>query len=335
MARNRDFWHNGSLLSPKRGGTGVIHVRSLRVDYEDVTAVLDLDLDIAPGEIYGLVGPNGAGKTSTIKAVAGILEATYGEVRIGDAHMAHNPEEGWRTLGYMPDFPPVYEQLRVWEYLDVFGAAHLLPRKDRRARARYWLERVQLVEEWNTLVGDLSRGMCQRLVLAKTLMHEPKALLLDEPASGMDPVARIQLRDVLREVARKGAAILVSSHILSELSDMCTSIGVMDRGHMVVSGGLEEIRRRSGLAGRLIVRIAGTGEPAHAAIERILRGAEVVLDPRRDTAGVWTAAFTGGDNEAAALLAALAGAGVPVAEFQVRKEGIEDIFLRVSGRAEG
>jgi len=116
---------------------------------------------------------------------------------------------------------------------------------------------------------------------------------------------------------------------------MCTSIGVIDRGRMVVSGGLEEIRRRSGLAGRLIVRIAGTGEPAHAAIERILRGAEVVLDPRRDTAGVWTAAFTGGDNEAAALLAALAGAGVPVAEFQVRKEGIEDIFLRVSGRAEG
>lgn len=313
----------------------MIYIRSLRVDYEDVTAVIDLDLDIAPGEIYGLVGPNGAGKTSTIKAVAGILEATYGEIHIGQADMARNPEEGWRVLGYMPDFPPVYEQLRVWEYLDVFGAAHLLSRKDRRARARYWLERVQLVEDWNTLVGDLSRGMCQRLVLAKTLMHEPKALLLDEPASGMDPIARIQLRDILREVARNGTAILVSSHILSELSDMCTSIGVMDRGRMVVSGSLEEIRKRSGVAGRLIVRIAGSSEAAHASIERILRGADVAHDPRRNSEGTWTASFTGGDSEAATLLAALAAAGVPVAEFQVRKEGIEDIFLRVSGREQG
>lgn len=312
----------------------MISVRGLRVDYETTTAVQDLDLEIRPGEVYGLVGPNGAGKTSTIKAVAGLLDPTYGEISIAGVDMAMNPEEGWRQLGFMPDFPPVYERLKVWEYLDVFGAAHLLPRGVRMERVHHWLARVGLSEEWNVFVGDLSRGMCQRLVLAKTLIHDPKVLLLDEPASGMDPAARIQLRDILRDMARAGAAVLVSSHILSELSDMCTSIGVMDRGRMVVSGTLDEIREHSGISGQLIVRIIGGGDTAHAEAERLLRACTVVRDPRREPDGRWTATFLGEEAQAAPLLAALVAAGLLVIEFRVRREGIEDIFMRVSGRME-
>ena len=312
----------------------MISVRGLRVDYAQTTAVWDLELEIEAGEIYGLVGPNGAGKTSTIKAIAGLIDATYGQIHIAGADVSLYPEQGWKHLGYMPDFPPVYENLRVWEYLDVFAAAHLIPRRERSDRVHHWLGQVHLSDEWNTRVGDLSRGMCQRLVLAKTLLHEPKVLLLDEPASGMDPVARVQLRGILRDVARRGAAVLISSHILSELSDMCTSIGVMDRGRMVVSGSLDAIRERCGMLGRLIVRLAGESETAHAIVEKGLKACHVVQDARRDENGVWTAAFTGDDAEAATLLATLVTSGVPIAEFRVRKEGIEDIFMRVSAREE-
>lgn len=312
----------------------MISVRGLRVDYEQTTAVWDLDLEIRPGEVYGLVGPNGAGKTSTIKAISGMIDATYGDIHIAGADVALYPEQAWKHLGYMPDFPPVYENLRVWEYLDVFAAAHLIPRRERSNRVHHWLEQVHLHDEWNTRVGDLSRGMCQRLVLAKTLLHEPKVLLLDEPASGMDPAARVQLRGILRDVARNGAAVLISSHILSELGDMCTSIGVMDRGRMVVSGSLDEIRERCGMTGRLIVRMASPSETAHGIVEKCLNAYHAVQDARRGPDAAWTGAFTGDDAEAATLLATLVTAGAPIAEFRVRKEGIEDIFMRVSAGEE-
>jgi ABC-2 type transport system ATP-binding protein len=324
---------------PEAGGeSNIIRARSLRVDYEDVTAVRDVDLEVRAGEIYGLVGPNGAGKTSTIKALAGILEPTYGEVVLGGADMELAPEEGWKRLGYVPDFPPVYENLRVWEYLDVFAAAQLIPRGEGLARAREWVERLDLAGKWDSFVRDLSRGMRQRLVLAKTLLHRPSILLLDEPAGGMDPIARVELRRILEEFAAEGAAVLISSHILTELSGFCTAIGVMEKGRMVASGTVDEIRAQVGSKGEIVVRLAPheadpvRGEPPRAALRRALEESGVVREIRDDTAVTVRGQFAGGDAEAAELLAKIVAAGVPVADFHVEKEDIEDIFLKIGAR---
>src|SRR3989338_7359170 len=171
----------------------MISIRSLRIDYDNVNAVNDLIVEIGAGQIYGLVGPNGAGKTSTIKAIAGLIEPTYGEIKVAGIDIELEPQQALQVLGYMPDFSPVYEQLKVWEYLDVFAAAYLIGPGERLTKVKHWVERVNLQDKWDTFVRDLSRGMRQRLVLAKTLLHEPKVLILDEPASGLDPIARKEL----------------------------------------------------------------------------------------------------------------------------------------------
>jgi len=310
----------------------MISATSLRVDYENVTAVYDLDFEVEPGDIYGLVGPNGAGKTSTIKALAGIIEPTYGEIRLAGFDMELNPEAGWERLGYMPDFSPVYENLKVWEYLYTFATAHQIPRDKRLDRARAWADRVALTDKWDTFVRELSRGMRQRLVLAKTMLHEPSVLLLDEPASGMDPIGRADMRAILKEAAAHGAAVLISSHILAELSDFCTAIGVMEKGRMIVSGGIDGIRARVGSVGQLHVQLAEPDDAALTALETTLSGSALTDHVHREPSGEVRAAFRGDDAEAAALLAQLVGAGVRVAGFHVEKEDIEDIFMKIGAR---
>jgi len=310
----------------------MISAKSLRIDYEDLTAVWDLDLEVQPGEIFGLVGPNGAGKTSTIKALAGLLEPTYGDIRIGGLDMALEPEKCWKQLGYMPDFPPAYKNLKVGEYLEVFAAAHLIPRGRRVERAMNWVERLHIEAKWDTFVRDLSRGIRQRLVLAKTLLPEPKCLLLDEPASGMDPIARVDLRNILKEVAARGVAVLVSSHILTELSDICTAIGVMEKGRMIVQGSVEEIRERIGAKARLRLRLSGDRQAIPEELQRIIGRSNVTGELRAVAAGEFEAAFAGTDQDAAALIAEIVAAGLPLADFHVEKENIEDIFMRIGAR---
>jgi len=314
----------------------MISARSLRVDYENVTAVVDVDLEVRAGEIYGLVGPNGAGKTSTIKALAGIIEPTYGEVKLAGVDMDLAPDEAWRRLGYMPDFPPVYEDLCVWEYLDCFAAAHLIPRGERQRSARRWVERVGLEVKWDAFVRDLSRGMRQRLVLAKTLLHGPSILLLDEPASGVDPVARVEIRRILQELAADGAAVLISSHILAELSGLCTAIGVMEKGRMVAAGTVEEIRAQIGSKGALVVRLVETGDRAREALRKALDESGLVEDIEEGLeerpAGTFRARFKGDDAQARALLKKLVDSSIPVAGFHVEKEDIEDIFLKIGAK---
>ena len=208
----------------------MINIKSLRVDYEGTNAVDDIDLHVQKGQIFGLVGPNGAGKTSTIKALAGVLEPTYGEINIDGKDMDLAQEEVLQNIGYMPDFPPVYENLRVWEYLDVFAAAYQIKKNARPEKITYWIDRVNLSNKTNAFIRDLSRGMRQRLVLAKTLLPDPDVLLLDEPASGLDPISRKNMRDIFKEVSAAGATILISSHILTELSDFCHAVGIMEKG---------------------------------------------------------------------------------------------------------
>ncbi len=310
----------------------MISARSLRIDYDNVTAVYDLDLEIPKGQIFGLVGPNGAGKTSTIKALAGILEPTYGEIKIAGIDIDLSPQEALRSLGYMPDFPPVYENLKVGEYLDVFAAAYLIPRQERSQRIKHWLERVDLLGKQNALIHTLSRGMRQRLVLAKTLLHQPTVLFLDEPASGMDPIARKELRNILTEVSQQGTTVLISSHILTELSDFCTSVGIMEKGRMVVSGTIEEIRKRVGSKGKLVIRLVNPYERTREALLHDLKNVPYLHEPNEVAPGHFHAYFSGEDNLAANLLKELIAQGHPIADFHLREENVEDIFFKIGAR---
>jgi ABC-2 type transport system ATP-binding protein len=306
----------------------LIKAQSLRVDYGDLTAVRDLDLSIGAGDIYGLIGPNGAGKTSTIKALAGVLEPTYGEVALAGVDALEHREEAHRHLGYMPDFPPLYEDLKVWEYLDVFALAYAMSGAKRKERTDRCIEAVRLQEKRDVFVKELSRGMRQRLVLAKTILHEPDILLLDEPASGLDPVGRVEMRNILKDLAQKGAAILISSHILAELSDFCTSVGIMEKGRLVISGTLDSILARIGSTGILHVQVT----TPHPAVAQVLGGTEAVtqLEVRPD--GSARGLFRGTDADAAKLVSQLVGAGASVSSFHVEKEDIEGIFMRIGAK---
>jgi len=306
----------------------VIKAQSLRVDYDDLTAVRDMDLSIGAGEIYALIGPNGAGKTSTIKALAGVLEPTYGEIALAGIDAREHREKAHTRLGYMPDFPPLYEDLKVWEYLDVFALAYALAGPKRRERIDYCIEMAHLHEKRDVFIKELSRGMRQRLTLAKTILHEPDILLLDEPASGLDPIGRVEMRKILVELAQKGAAVLISSHILTELSDFCTSVGIMEKGRLVISGTLDSILERIGSKGILHVRAAAP----HPALAEVLGKCEAVTQPEIRSDGTARALFRGADAEAAKLLSQLVSSGVPVASFHIEKENIEDIFLRVGAK---
>jgi len=306
----------------------VICTRSLRVDYDDVTAVRDLDLDIASGEIYGLIGPNGAGKTSTIRALAGVLEPTYGDIRLAGVDALEHPEEAHRRLGYMPDFAPLYDDLKVWEYLSVFATAYALPRPIRSERVEHCLGVTGLREKRDAFIRELSRGMRQRLALAKTLLHEPNILLLDEPASGLDPIGRVELRRILGELARAGAAVLISSHILTEMSGLCTSIGIMERGRLAASGRVEEILKKLGSRGVLHVRAASP----HPALAEVLNASEMLSQVEMKDEQTATALVLGGEADAARLLAQLVAAGVAVVSFHVESEDIEEIFLKIGAR---
>ena len=310
----------------------MIAAKSLRIDYDEVTAVFDLDLEIKKGQIYGLVGPNGAGKTSTIKALAGILEPTYGEIRIADMDLELHPQKALRHLGYMPDFPPVYENLKVWEYLDVFAIAYRIPSLERAKRVRYWVDRVDLSGKFDAFIHTLSRGMRQRLVLAKTFLPEPSVLLLDEPASGMDPMARMDMRKILQEVTLKGTSVLISSHILTELSDFCTAIGIMEKGRMVVSGTIEEIRARIGSKGRLKIRLTNIEDKARHKILLDLKASPLLHDCVEKALGEFQAYFTGDHRQCGQLLKDLVGNGHAILDYHLEEDTVEDIFFKVGAR---
>lgn len=310
----------------------MIKTKSLRIDYEGVTAVQDLDLQVLPGQIYGLVGPNGAGKTSTLKALAGIIEPTYGEIVLGGFDLQLHPQKALELLGFMPDFPPVYENLKVWEYLYVFATAYLLPRGERIPRCRTWVERVNLQDKWDAYIHTLSRGMRQRLVLAKTLLHDPRIVLLDEPASGLDPIARMELRDILKGVAAQGKTVVISSHILTELSDYCNAIGVMEKGRMIVSGSLDDIRRMVGIKGELVITFAEFSDAHKNAVLAYLNRHTMVANINFSSLGELRCNFSGNKADMAALNRDLVQMNVPVAQIEMRIADMEDIFFKIGAR---
>jgi ABC-2 type transport system ATP-binding protein len=306
-------------------GETALRIRNLRVDYGDFTAVHDLSLELRAGEIFGLAGPNGAGKTSTIRVVASLLDPTYGEVEIFGHDLFESTAEVHKVLGYMPDLAPVVPDLRVWEFLDLYAASHGLQGAERRARVDECLERVDLADKRDVYGRGLSRGMTQRVVLAKTLLHRPRLLLLDEPASGMDPIARRDLRLVLESLAADGASVIVSSHILSELSDMCTSVGIMHNGRLQRHGSMRSVLREQART-QVHIELDVIGDAAAA--KDLLGDAEGVERLAVDELH-FTFDFSGDEAARALLLRLLIERGVEVTKFIPHESGIESVLMDV------
>jgi len=219
----------------------MIDIINLTKNYGNFKAVDNLNLHIDEGEMFGFVGPNGAGKTTTMKIICGLLKASSGEVKVDGTDVLYGSKKFKSTIGYMPDFFGVYDNLKVSEYLDFYASIYKIKGEEKKKVCNDLLELVNLEHKREAYVDSLSRGMKQRLCLARSLVHNPKLLILDEPASGMDPRARFEMKEILKTLKTMGKTIIISSHILSELSEICTSVGIIDRGKMVISGSIEQI----------------------------------------------------------------------------------------------
>jgi ABC-2 type transport system ATP-binding protein len=309
--------------------TAVVRATGLVKRYDRTLAVAGLDLDIAAGEIFGLVGPNGAGKTTTLRILATLLVPDQGDAEIAGASVRRNPNDVRRVLGFMPDSFGVYDDMKVWEYLDFFARCYGIPADRRRRMIGDLLELVDLGSKRDTYVQGLSRGMQQRLCLAHTLVHDPAVLLLDEPASGLDPRARVELRELLRELRAMGKTILVSSHILPELEELCTSVAIIDRGQVLAHGRVAEIEKRLRVGAVLRVRVLGEQAEHEAACSWFagqpdVAAAEVLPD------GTIEIGFHGDDDGTARLLAGAVHADIRVASFARAASDLEELFLQVT-----
>jgi ABC-2 type transport system ATP-binding protein len=312
--------------------TGIVQATGLVKRYDRTIAVGGLDLDIAPGEIFGLVGPNGAGKTTTLRILATLLVPDAGDAEIAGWSLRRNPNDVRRVIGFMPDSFGVYDDMKVWEYLDFFARCYGIPADRRRRMIGDLLELVDLGPKRDTYVQGLSRGMQQRLCLAHALVHDPLVLLLDEPASGLDPRARVELRELLRELRTLGKTILVSSHILPELEELCTSVAIIDRGVVLAQGRVAEIERRLRVGAVYRIRVLGDGATQE--------GARAWLEAHPDVAtaavlgdGQVEVGFHGDDEAAARLLADAVRGGWRVVAFSRAASDLEELFLQVTAPA--
>lgn len=308
-----------------------IQIRNLTKRYDTLAALDNLNLDIQQGEVFGFIGPNGAGKTTTMRILTTLLRPTSGRATIGGYAVDENPNEVRRLIGYMPDFFGVYEDMKVWEYLDFFAACYDVPLNTRHGMIGDLLDLVDLGHKRDAYVESLSRGMKQRLCLARTLAHDPQVLILDEPASGLDPRARIEMRELLRELQGMGKTIFFSSHILSEVADICSSIGIMEAGKLVAHGNLEEMRRQLQVHRLIQVRVLGET----AALKDKLFSAPFVQSVTDGTAVELTPDivrfdFTGDDAALSDLLRDLIQGGLPLISFSEQVGDLEDVFMQAT-----
>jgi len=293
--------------------------------YGELVAVNCLNLKIEPGEMFGFIGPNGAGKSTTIRFLSTLLKATAGDGIVNGHRLSKDPMGVRRSIGYMPDNFGVYDGMRVWEFLDFFALAYQIPRARRRQVIGDVLDLLDLGVKRESFVNTLSRGMKQRLCLAKTLVHDPPVLILDEPTSGLDPRARIEIKALFKELRQMGKTILISSHILTELADCCTSIGIIERGRLLMHGPIEEVYKH--IRRNRVVKINFL-ENMDAGIS-IIRAMPETRDVRieNQTATVELAAD---DRQVAALLERLVAAGVRMHSFADKEPSLEDVFMMVT-----
>lgn len=303
----------------------MIEIKNFGKTYGDFVAVEDLTLSIGKGEMFGFIGPNGAGKSTTIRFLATLLRATHGEATVNGHSVIDDPMSVRRSIGYMPDMFGVYDGMKVWEFLDFFAVAYEIPRNQRKSIIGDVLELLDLTHKRDDYVNGLSRGMKQRLCLAKTLVHDPPVLILDEPASGLDPRARLEVKALLKELRKMGKTILISSHILTELADVCTSIGIIERGRLLLSGPIEKVYRRIQQNRHLEVRF--TGDTAQGL--SLIRSDPNVRNLQEDARSA-TIEYAGGDEEVQRLMRALVSANVGLVSFADKEPTLEDVFMLVT-----
>ncbi len=311
--------------------TNIIEIQGLTKKYGDLVALNELNLNIEEGAVFGFIGPNGAGKTTTMRILTTLLKPTAGKAWVAGHSVIDDPRGVRRAIGYMPDYFGVYDDMKVWEYLDFFAACYDVPQATRVGMVDDLLALVDLGHKKEAFVEGLSRGMKQRLCLARTLAHDPKILILDEPASGLDPRARIEMRELLRELKHMGKTIFFSSHILSEVADVCTSIAILEAGNLIAHGDMHEMKKQLRQHRLIQVRILGDLEPLqefllqHEAVQDTMVGLEADLPP-----GTLRFDFNGDDEALNQLLNEMVGAGIRVVSFHEEMGDLEDVFLKVT-----
>jgi len=305
--------------------TPAIVTVNLTKRYGSLTALDQLNLRLEPGDVFGFIGPNGAGKSTTMKILAGLLEPTSGQAMVLGKPVAGNGDFVRRHIGYMPDFIGVYEDLKVSEYLEFFASAYGIPRRQRKKVVQDVLELTDLNYKQDAFVDSLSRGMTQRLSLARVLVHDPPVLLLDEPASGLDPRARIEIRELLKELQRLGKTILISSHILSELGEFCNKLGIIERGRMEHFGTREQLIAKARLRPQIAIQVVGDAQRAIDCLRGDPRLADVTHGP---TALLVT--LQDPTLHHAFLIERLAAAGIPLHSVAPHEMKLEDVFLRLT-----
>ncbi len=304
----------------------MLDVRGLRKEYGELEAVKGVSFSLGPGDIFGFIGSNGAGKTTTIRMIATLLEPTDGTALLNGVDIKEDPLEIRRMLGYMPDFFGLYDDVKVYEYLDFFASLYEIPGRKRPLIINDVLAMTNLSGKRDAFVQSLSRGMQQRLCLARCLVHDPTLLLLDEPASGLDPRARAELKELILELGRSGKIIVVSSHILPELADFCNMVGIIERGELLAFGSVEQVVRDHRPVKILDVRLM-TRAPAAA---RAIAGRTGVVEAQAPNDEELKIDFNGDLEAQAELLRQLVTDGYKVTAFREEQADLEDVFLKLT-----
>lgn len=310
----------------------IIETKDLRKNFGNFQAVRGVSISVPAGSIYGFVGPNGAGKTTTMRILTTLTRPTTGEAWIAGHSVLEDRRAVRRAIGYMPDEFGVYEDLRVWEYLDFFAACYDIPENDRKRLVGDLLELVDLAHRREDMVDKLSKGMKQRLSLARTLAHDPQVLILDEPASGLDPRARVEIRELLGELANMGKTIFFSSHILADVEDICSHIGIIEAGQIIMEGSIDELKQEL-MESRSIIVTVRDHDDAELVVSTVGGVVDVVqtevLTPRQGRSRV-RIEFAGDDDSMIALNQQISNAGIAILGFQEEERNLENMFMRVT-----
>lgn len=310
----------------------IIETKDLRKNFGGFQAVRGVSISVPAGSIYGFVGPNGAGKTTTMRILTTLTRPTTGEAWIAGHSVLTDRRAVRRAIGYMPDDFGVYEDLRVWEYLDFFAACYDIPENDRKRLVGDLLELVDLAHRREDMVDKLSKGMKQRLSLARTLAHDPQVLILDEPASGLDPRARVEIRELLGELANMGKTIFFSSHILADVEDICSHIGIIEAGQIIMEGSIDELKQELMEAREIIITVKDheTAELVLSTVSGMQDVSNVeILTPRQGRSRV-RLDFSGDDDGIISISRTLADQGVAILGFQEQERDLENMFMRVT-----
>jgi ABC-2 type transport system ATP-binding protein len=284
-----------------------------------------LTLSVPDGEVFGLVGPNGAGKSTTLKMICGLLLPTTGHITVNGVDVETNAQAAQEHIGYLADFFNVYDDLKVWEYVDYFARAYKLPAEKIPGRVREVIAQMGLETKYDSNVAGLSRGMKQRLGIARAIVHDPPLLVLDEPASGLDPKARLELKDLLRSMHRAGKTIFITSHVLPDLEEICTSLAILEKGQLLRHGKIADVMRGAGQTRRVRMRLAGGAFPL-AEWLKAQPNVSAIQESSTETEFI----FPGSDADLAALLRAAVLAGAPLYSVEEKTDSLEELFARLS-----